>query len=457
MNLGSILADPDFGRLKDYILAFTGLMYYSDKDEDFAAKLARRFRATFVKTCGSYLHLLQQAGNHAEADQLVGELTIGETYFFRQPEHFELLRTTILPDLLRRNERSRRIRIWSAGCATGPEPYSLAILLLSEFGAQIEGWDVSIVATDINMSFLSRAKKAEFAPWALRQTPEEIKSACFEKKENGWVLLPQYRSRVVFQYDNLADDQGIEQTEGPFHLIMCRNVLIYFSRDRIAKVAARFHANLEECGWLLVGHAEPNGEIFRAFQTVWSNTATAYRKFDEKPGESIPAASWVPFDFDQEPVQQAVLEARGDQTLSVPDGAAAVSEVAATLERAHALANQGNWEEAGKLVDHILRVDRLNAPAYLLSALLLQRGGDSENSIAAFRRALYADRNFPLAHYYFGAALAQHGQLRDAKKAFQNVLQLLKGITPDEPVPYGDGITANELEELAKMHLEMIH
>lgn len=455
MNIGSILGDPDFPRLKDYILGFTGLMYYADKDEDLAAKVARRFRATHVETCGAYLRLVRDNAAHpAEIEQLVGELTIGETYFFRQPEHFELLRTTIVPDLLRRNQDSRRIRIWSAGCATGPEPYSLAILLHTEFAGQIEGWDVSIVATDINVSFLAQAESAEFPAWALRQTPEEIKRTCFERKGNHWKLRSRYRSGVVFRYDNLADDGGIDQAGGPFHLILCRNVLIYFSRERIAKVAARFYASLEEGGWLLVGHAEPNAEIFREFQTAWPQAATAYRRLQGTHGPNLPPAVWTPFEFREEPGEPN--PDRPGEAAPPAESPPGIPELEASLERAKALANQGGWEDAMKLVDQVIQVDRLNAFAHLLKALLLDHAGDFPNAIAAFRRALYSDRNLYLAHYHLGAALAQQGQRHDAKKSFQNVLQLLTGLSPEEPIPHGDGITANELAELAKMHLETI-
>ena len=120
MTVRAILCDPDYSTLKAYVLNHTGLTYYADKDEDLATRLLRRIGAVTVPNCAAYLALLKRPvpATH-EMDALVGELTIGETYFFRQREHFNLLRSTIIPDLLRRNREVRRLRIWSAGCATG--------------------------------------------------------------------------------------------------------------------------------------------------------------------------------------------------------------------------------------------------------------------------------------------------------------------------------------------------
>jgi chemotaxis protein methyltransferase CheR len=155
-------------------------------------------------------------------DQLVGELTIGETYFFRHREHFELLRTTIIPDLLERNRPAKSLRIWSAGCATGAEPYSVSVLLQSEFSAQLSGWNVSIVATDLNLDFLERGRAAKFAEWALRETVESTRQRCFVRDGNSWQLRPEFTRGVTFRYHNLAGGSDLAEGAGAFDLILCR-------------------------------------------------------------------------------------------------------------------------------------------------------------------------------------------------------------------------------------------
>jgi len=185
MNVGTILADSRYSALKEYVVRHTGLAYYAAKDEDFATRLSRRFTARGLADCGDYLEMLTDARcGRQEMDQLVGELTIGETYFFRHKEQFDLMRTTIIPDLLERNKETRSLRIWSAGCATGPEPYSVSVLLRSEFQSQLSGWNISIVGTDLNLDFLQRARAARFPDWALRDTSERMKARCFLRDGN---------------------------------------------------------------------------------------------------------------------------------------------------------------------------------------------------------------------------------------------------------------------------------
>src|SRR5438270_533851 len=151
MTAAPLSMDPDYLRLKGHVIAATGLAYYADKDADLGARLARRLQARGRPDCGSYLDLLTGGSEgEAELDALIADLTIGETFFFRHREVFDALRDIVLPDLIERNRASRQLRIWSAGCSTGAEPYSVSILLRRDLAARLEGWDVTLVGTDIN-------------------------------------------------------------------------------------------------------------------------------------------------------------------------------------------------------------------------------------------------------------------------------------------------------------------
>jgi chemotaxis protein methyltransferase CheR len=322
MSISALLADPQYDTLKHFVIGHTGLSYYADKDEDFATRVSRRLAARAVAHCGSYLRLLSDPlSGSAEMDRLVGELTIGETYFFRQREHFDLLRDSILPDLLRRKKGTRVIRIWSAGCATGAEPYSVSVLLRTEFQNQLDGWDVSILATDINVEFLAKAREARFPDWALRGSSDEFRQRCFAKDGSAWELRPEYRKGVFFQYSNLSNDVDLPGGTGTFDLILCRNVLIYFSSKQFAKVLDRFHQALAPRGWLLVGYAEPNLEMFKAFETISTPVATAYRK--SQAGIEVPRGdgAWAPLDWEDRkssvPPPTAVPQQMHEASLSV--------------------------------------------------------------------------------------------------------------------------------------------
>jgi chemotaxis protein methyltransferase CheR len=272
MSPAEILSSGSYRELKRQVLEYTGLSYYSDRDEDLAARMSRRLAARGCGDAATYLQLLRQ--DPQEFDCLVGELTIGETYFFRQPEQFRILKETIFPEILSRKRYCRQLRIWSAGCAIGAEPYSLSILLRLEFGKEIEGWDVSILATDINVEFLAHAREALFGAWTLRETPPEMMARCFLREGNRWRVLPEFRRQVVFQRHNLMSG-GTPALDGlPFDLILCRNVLIYFSQNTISTVADSFFSALNPGGWLLVGHAEPNQKTFAMFETFSSEAGS---------------------------------------------------------------------------------------------------------------------------------------------------------------------------------------
>ncbi|MBX9634721.1 MAG: protein-glutamate O-methyltransferase CheR, partial [Magnetospirillum sp.] len=191
----ALVADPFFPRLKALVIETTGMAFYADKDEDLARIVAARMGETGLIPCARYLELISDPVlGRDEMDALVAELTIGETYFFRHREQFDALRDIILPDVLARNQGVRRLRIWSAGCATGPEPYSLAIMLKRDFGARIAGWHVSIVGTDINQKFLARARDGRYDEWAFRATPDDVRRDCFDKVGKQWAIKPEYKN-----------------------------------------------------------------------------------------------------------------------------------------------------------------------------------------------------------------------------------------------------------------------
>ena len=291
-----LLDDPYFPRLKALVIETTGMAFYADKDDDLARILGDRMAEIGVGGCARYLERLEDIRlGKDEMDALVAELTIGETYFFRHKEQFTALRERILPDVIARNADTRRIRIWSAGCATGPEPYSLAILLRREFWMSIAGWHVSIIGTDINQKFLSRAREGRYEDWAFRATPDDIRAECFDKVGKHWLIKPEYKAWVSFQYHNLITNRFpslIDNIAG-FDIIVCRNVVIYFSRETVARLVPCFHETLVDGGWLVMGHAEPNLELFRSFRTVNVPGAVLYQRRDAL-GAEVPAIPVVP-------------------------------------------------------------------------------------------------------------------------------------------------------------------
>jgi chemotaxis protein methyltransferase CheR len=188
-------------------------------------------------------------------DDLLAELTVGETYFFRDQDQFGLLRERAVPELLARRPEKLPLRIWSAGCASGEEPYSVAILL-HQLGA-LTG--ARIVGTDISRPLLRRARRARYTSWSLRGVPDDMVRRYFTPAGGGVALAATVRDAVEFRYLNLAAPSYPSLMAGVWEmdLILCRNVLIYFAPSLIAEVGARLAAALSDDGWLLLGSADP--------------------------------------------------------------------------------------------------------------------------------------------------------------------------------------------------------
>jgi len=458
-----IALDPAYSQLKEYLIESTGLAYYLDKDSDLAERISRRLPKVGLSDCDSYLRLLRDGDNgDVELDELIAELTIGETYFFRYREQFEALQYTVLPDLIARNQTNRRLRIWSAGCATGAEAYSIAILLRREFGGSLAGWDVSIIGTDINRAFLSRARMGEFEEWAFRSTPDELRWACFQPAGNRWLINPEYRESVGFQYHNLVKHPfpSLVNNLCSFDLILCRNAMIYFSRDIMRRLITQFHHCLVDGGWLLVGHAEPSPELFTAFEIVNAPGTTLFRKaagFAAPTGttefelpsawiESFRAVSSapviVPARIQAEPVAAPVV----DTVCSAPP----------QLSDVRLLADQGQWENAAQCSQKLLETDGLNPRAHFYYSLVLEQMGRHDEAERSLRRAVYLDRSFTLAHYYLGLVLQKKSDRRGAERSFENVRTLVRKM--DGSITFEDAheITAHDLMRLTETHLEVL-
>jgi chemotaxis protein methyltransferase CheR len=457
--------DPDFPSLKQHVIDVTGLAYYADKDGDFAARIGPRLSHLALKSCGAYLALLRdREAGEAERHLLIGQLTIGETYFFRHTEQFDALRDVVLPDLIKRNEARRTLRVWSAGCAIGAEPYSLAILLKTHFARQLAGWDVRILGTDINQTFLSRAARGEFDERALRSTPDDVKRAWFSHSGRTWIVSPAIREWVSFQYHNLVEHPYPSILHGiaALDLILCRNVMIYFDWSVIQRILGQFHECLVDGGWLAVGHAESNTEVFRAYRTINVPGATLYQKSGDhhEPGAwpvvtppaptarrpaVEPQTPWSPFALPVVPEAPA-----GDVA---PERAAPALSGLALIRR---LADEGKWPEAAKACDELLEHDRLNPAAHFYQALIMEQVRRPAGAEQSLRRALYLDRGFVFAHYHLALLLRKTGHRDAAVQSLRNVETLLAGQRGDQLVAEADGLTVDELAQLTAMHLDLL-
>jgi chemotaxis protein methyltransferase CheR len=368
--LTAVAPDPSYLRLKNQLIASTGLAFYSDRDNELTELIGQRLSDLGLRDCSSYSNFLDGAEGAAEMDVLIAKLTIGETSFFRDPEQLAAIREIVLPDIFQRKQSSKQLRIWSAGCATGAEPYSLAILMARELADRIAGWDISIRATDLNRDFLARAAEGTFRAWTLRSTSDEVKRECFSQDGQTWTIHPRYKQWISFEQMNLIQSELATPLgeDRPFDLILCRNVMIYFSPEMNRRLIGQFHQSLEDRGWLVVGSSEHNLENYKDFSSV--NAAGA--KLYQKTAESV-----------SEPIAPRVVAA--------PKPRAEVAIVAprepdrADMEGLCQLADRGDWQTASQYGRRLLEEDRLNPEIHFYLALIFENLGmvdEPERSVA---------------------------------------------------------------------------
>lgn len=444
--------DADYQRFRELISSQTGLDFPENRRADLAAGLRRALAdSSYEDLVSYYVALTNGERGREEFERLLPHLTTGETYFFRNTAQFDALREEILPDVLARNRVSRRLRIWSAGCSSGEEPYSIA-MLLREFVADIDAWDVVLLGTDINHDLLRRAGRAHYGSWSFRGCTPTLKARYFTSKGGEFHLTDEIKRMVTFARHNLASDPypPLAGDRGALDLIICRNVTIYFGAAATQQVVNRFHDCLGEGGWLIVGHAEPSVEIYRRFGVRNFPDTVAYQRVPPEPPTPMLVRQplWLdPVPSSQLPIAPAPLAA------SAALGAATSHERSETptgtaddtYRYARELADRGRLEEAQRLLEGALAADPLEARAHYLLGLVHREQEEWSSALDSLRRAIFLDGTFILAHVSFVSVALRTGNVAQARRSLETARELLKAVPANEVLPDADGLTAGRL------------
>ncbi|MBX5482315.1 MAG: protein-glutamate O-methyltransferase CheR [Myxococcaceae bacterium] len=273
-----------FRHLRDLVYDYCGILVRDDMQYVMERRLWPRLEAHGLRDFGAYHHLLRfDPGRKAELDLAVEALTTHETYFFREPHQLRAFSEELLPVLAERNAPWRRLRIWSAGCSSGEEAYTIAALIHDS--GRFEGWDVEVFGTDISRRVLATARQAEYGPSALRATAPEDTARYFEAVGNRFRVKPHLRALVSFGHLNLLDAE-MAQLVPRMDVIFCRNVMIYFDTPARNRVLQLFHGKLVEGGYLLLGHSESLISLSADFELVHLRNDLVYRRpLGQKVGE----------------------------------------------------------------------------------------------------------------------------------------------------------------------------
>jgi chemotaxis protein methyltransferase CheR len=461
----------------------TGLAFPETRQPSAAVGISRAMARAGVTDLHRYRSLLERDAD--ALDDLISELTVGETYFFREPAQFEFIRRRVLPDLRLRRGPEPSLRVWSAGCASGEEAYSLAIL----FRQEGLGGRVYLLASDISRAALARAHRAAYSNWSLRGEGAAAAAPYLSRRGNLHVLDDTLRRDVTFAYLNLALDVYPSFATGTWgmDLILCRNVLIYFDSGTVRSVARRLFAALAPGGWLLTASSDPLLADHAGYETVVTDTGVFYRR------PATPAEVTSPAPLDEPEVPEPGWSHRWHSGLAdvppehQPEASARTHqpEAPGPLPEAEAAFACGDYVRAAKLTRdlpadalastlHIrslanletIQAERACAEAvrrhplcvelhYLHAVLLLELGRDPEAAQAA-RRVIYLDRSLAIGHLTLGSILWRRGDLSGARRAFRNARDLCAVRPAGEQVPLSEGESAGRLAEVAAAQLAIL-
>jgi chemotaxis protein methyltransferase CheR len=247
-----LMTTEDFHYIRDVVYSTCGIVLGDHKREMVYSRIARRIRALRLKDCKAYLSYIE---NHKEQEfsNFINAITTNLTSFFRESHHFDYLTETLVPELKELHKKDRRVRIWSAGCSTGEEPYSIAMTLAEHF--KRPNWDLKILATDLDSNVLEKAKKGIYTSESVTGLNQDSTKHWFlhDKSNQHCKVNEQLRSYIHFKRLNLLANWPVK---GPFDVIFCRNVVIYFDQPTKDTLFKRYSSMLRKGGCLILGHSE---------------------------------------------------------------------------------------------------------------------------------------------------------------------------------------------------------
>lgn len=499
---------------RDLVLRRLGL-YFDDGKLDFLADVLRkRMGDTGCHLFSSYQARMSSSGNEREElCALAKELTVGETYFFRYAEHFQAFSEVVIPSRIRARGSERQLRILSAGCASGEEPYSLAIVLRERF-PELVSWNVEIRGFDVNPSMIARARRARYSTWSLRETSPDLRQKYFRGEGQELQLAQAVQSAVTFEERNFVEEDPLFWRPNAFDVVFCRNVTMYFTTDITRRIVARIAASLAPGGFLFLGHAETLRAVSQEFHLCHTNDTFYYqrRETDEAnsadhfllapagnggfrksaPAVDDPTDSWfntihraseriatltgsVSVPTAEAPESVAVraptpapahLSAGRDRMLALEllreERFSEAMELLRSLPAesgtdpdtqlliAALLTNGGDLLEAEKVCQHVLKLDELNAGAHYLMALCREHAGDREGAVQHDQAASYLDSEFAMPHLHLGLIAKRSADVEKARKELERALSLLDREDASRILLFGGGFTREALVEFCR-------
>jgi len=487
---------------------------FDDNKQDFLEDVLRQR----MDSTGCPLYWLYQQlifSSEKELRAVAEQLTVCETYFFRYADHFRVFTEVVVPDRIRERNGRRELRILSAGCASGEEAYSLAILIREKL-PELASWNIIIRGIDVNPSAVAKAVRAKYTTWSLRDTPPNFRTTYFHNEGRDVVLDAAVQSMVTFEERNLVDEDPLFWQRDAFDVVFCRNVTMYFTLEAARSVIERISQSLTSGGFLFMGHAETLRGISQDFHLRHTHETFYYQLRDAQeprgnpafiqaspvdaparsqiPPLSGPSDSWFDIirraseritaltngkssqsareqkDTSAQPTKPEVWPvATWDQTLAIellrsekfgeaielvnalPPGLKADPDVQLLL--AVLLTNRGDLAEAEGVCLSILKLDDLNAGAHYLMALCREHTGDRNAAVEHDQAAVYLDSSFAMPHLHLGLVAKRSADVETALRELGQALTLLVREDASRILLFGGGFTREALSEFCRAQL----
>jgi len=499
MTLGNLAFPADLRqRLKSFITERSGL-YFKDHDLNGLDNVVRdRMKAhSFDSALSYYNYLTTSEERDEELRELFNLLTVNHTYFFRNEPHFKALKEKVLPEIIQKKikqagKEKPSLRIWSAGCSSGEEPYTIAITL-QELISDLENWGIQIIATDASSEALGKARKGLYSENSVKTVSKNYLDKYFSVEPGHshslrYAVSNRIKDMVNFGYHNLMEE-GYPLS---FDIIFCRNVVIYFDFGTCLKVMERFHRSLNEGGYLFIGYSETLHFLPDKFKMISWEDAIYYRKAQgvEEAGLALAKPSLPEKNIDQilEEISRkqvlAELEAEAKKialppkkieeflieinkafylkkynaALGLIDEALAIDKKAIDVYyiAAEIYVNQANFTLAKDKLSSALKMNPLFAPAHYLFGCINIEEGVLDRAVESFKKALYIDKGFLAAYFYLANAHKLGGRADDAIRGYRNTLKLLSRLSSEEIVPYSGGFEAATLMNICRDNIERL-
>lgn len=464
-----------------------GIVFPPNRHNDLIARLtpaAKEFGFEDVDACAVWL--LSMPFSRAQIAVLAKHLTIGETYFFRDANSFDALRTRIFPEIFANPHREgREVRVWCAAASTGEEPYSVAILLRQILPPK---WRARIFATDINEAAIERARTGIYRDWSFRQLPAGYREKYFlPLSDNRHQISPEIRQMVTFFPFNLLTDVYPSFLKGlvDMHVILCRNVLIYFSAQTNMEIVGKMEKTLAPGGYLLVSPAEaphvalPSLLRLNTGSTVCFQKAPSERRQEPaaaqpktkrnrrnspsgtktSPGKMARLKLRAAASSDSRVIRQAhtayhrgnyaIVTTLLENFLAADDGAITAHPEALQL-LVYAYANQKDLTAAEAWCQRAIERDKVNPLYHYLLAMILLAKKNESAACDALKRAVFLDQNFVMAHFSLGNLYHRWGDVEAARRQYRILQKLLQHVPPHTPLPGSDELTADALRQMTE-------